>query len=194
VLNQTSTPVPLRLAKRILAGIIIISSASVASATINRGLQFSYEQGVDTALWRVASITQPQKALAEEAPKKLATTKKKVAVSSYFSKPAKGIDWGILHAHNGVDFANKCGTPITAAADGTVTDLGTGWNHGYGNAVTIKHDNGSETYYAHLTDFAVEVGDDVEQGDTIGTMGISGKATGCHLHFEVHGGKNPFVK
>lgn len=93
-----------------------------------------------------------------------------------------------------MDFANKCGTAIVAAADGTVNDIGSGWNGGYGNAVSIRHANGTETYYAHLADIDVVLGEKVAQGEKIGTIGITGKATGCHLHFEVHGGTNPFGK
>lgn len=190
MLTQTSTPVPLRLAKRILAGLIITSSASVASVTLHRGLELNYELGVDTALSRIASVTAPAKALAVEEPKKAAVVKKE----PYFIKPARGIDWGIIHANNGVDIANDCGTTIVAAAAGAVSQVGSGWNGGYGNSVAIKHKNGTETYYAHLTTISVVVGEAVAQGDAIGTMGITGKSTGCHLHFEVHGGTNPFGK
>lgn len=196
MLTQTSTPVPLRIAKRVLAGIIIVSSASVASVILHKGLELNYELGVHTAISRAASITAPSRAIAAEAPKKLATAKKEANVkkASYFIKPAKGIDWGIIHANNGVDIANKCGTAIVAAADGIVSDIGAGWNGGYGNAVSIKHPNGVVTFYAHLEDVLVEIGQSVEQGDLIGNIGLTGKSTGCHLHFEVHGGTNPFGK
>ena len=195
VLTQTSTPVPLRLAKRILAGIIITSSAYVASATINTGLQFGYEKGVESALSRIASVSVTKRALAEEAPKLIASTQavtKKEA--PYFAMPAEGKDWGEIHANNGVDIANTCGTPVVAAAGGAVIEVNSGWNGGYGNAVMIKHGNGSRTYYAHLQDISVQVGSVVEKKDMVGTIGITGKATGCHLHFEVHGGTNPFGK
>lgn len=197
MLTQTSTPVPLRIAKRALAGIIIVSSASVASVTLHRGLELNYKLGVDIALSRAASLTAPARAHASEGPQKLASAKKDARVkkaASYLIKPAKGIDWGIIHANNGVDIASSCGTRIVAAAAGTVKEVGTGWNGGYGNSVLIKHANGTKTFYAHLAAIAVEVGDVVEQGQKIGTVGITGKSTGCHLHFEVHGGKNPFGK
>ena len=67
-----------------------------------------------------------------------------------------------------------------------------GWNGGYGNYIVIKHSNGTQTLYSHLSSNAVVVGDVVEQGENIGVMGNTGKSTGTHLHFEVRGGTNPF--
>jgi len=164
-----------------------------AAASIYTGIEFGVQQGVDTALWRLASVAVPPKVQAlEPTPKKLASKEPVApAPSTALIRPAKGIDWGIIHGNNGVDIANKCGTPIVAAASGTVTEVGSGWNGGYGNAIRIKHKKTS-TYYAHLSEMHVSVGDVVEQGEVIGLMGITGKSTGCHLHFEVRGGSNPF--
>ena len=67
-----------------------------------------------------------------------------------------------------------------------------GWNGGYGNYVVIRHNNGTQTLYAHLSSLSVGVGESVGQGETIGGMGNTGKSTGTHLHFEVRGGRNPF--
>ena len=108
--------------------------------------------------------------------------------------PTTGINWGELHGNNGVDIANRCGTKIRAAAGGTVSSVARGWNRGYGSAVIVEHANGTKTHYAHLSAIHVSPGAEVEQGETIGLMGSTGKSTGCHLHFEVHGGRNPFVK
>jgi murein DD-endopeptidase MepM/ murein hydrolase activator NlpD len=119
-----------------------------------------------------------------------------------FIMPAEGYDWGILHNYNAVDIANSCGTPVVAAADGLVVrdenipDVLGGWNDGYGNFVLIEHAFGNDirTRYAHLASISVQVGDYVKQGQQIGLMGESGEATGCHVHFEVLGAQNPFVK
>ncbi len=122
------------------------------------------------------------------------TVKVKSGVSNgYYTMPAAGKNWGILHGHNGVDIANKCGTAVNAAADGIVASVGQGWNGGYGTDVVLKHDNGTETLYAHLQAASVSQGDEVKQGALLGQMGKTGKATGCHLHVEVHGAKNPFA-
>jgi len=113
----------------------------------------------------------------------------------YFRLPAEGVNWGTLHSKNAVDIANICGTPIFASAEGLVIAADSvGWNNGYGSFVTIEHPIGTKTKYAHLERVGVEVGNYIKQGDVIGDMGQTGDATGCHLHFEIEGAKNPFVK
>ncbi len=85
--------------------------------------------------------------------------------------------------HKGLDIAAKKGTPIYAAADGVVTHSGT--KSTYGKLVIIDHGNGYETYYAHQSKLACEEGDIVEKGDLIGYIGMTGSASGNHLHFEL---------
>ncbi|MDD7428777.1 MAG: peptidoglycan DD-metalloendopeptidase family protein, partial [Oscillospiraceae bacterium] len=87
--------------------------------------------------------------------------------------------------HKGLDIAAPLGTPIYAAADGTVIDVGSGWNGGYGNCVIIQNDDGNITYYAHQSETACEVGEHVEAGQLIGYVGSTGDSSGNHLHFEV---------
>ena len=115
-------------------------------------------------------------------------------VDGFFSPPTVGRRVrGITSYHRGVDIANACGTPIYAAAAGTVTRSdGTGWNGGFGKVIVIKHGNGTETLYAHLSQVIAGQGDGVGQGTLVGLMGTTGRSTGCHLHFEVHSGRNPF--
>lgn len=108
--------------------------------------------------------------------------------------PASGTNWGRIHGNGGVDIANKCGTPIYAAAAGTISLAdGIGWNGGYGKYIKIKHKGGLETLYGHLSVISTEAGQSVAQGQLIGYMGTTGRSTGCHVHFEVHGAKNPFA-
>ncbi len=98
-----------------------------------------------------------------------------------------------IHGYNAVDLAAKIGTPIRSAAGGEViVSKSSGWNGGYGNYMVIKHPNGSQTLYAHTSSNAVGVGATVGAGETIGYVGMSGKSTGAHLHFEVRGASNPF--
>ncbi len=85
--------------------------------------------------------------------------------------------------HGGMDFADRTGSPIIAAADGVVTFVG--WRMGYGNLVEIKHENGFSTRYGHLTRGTVKEGDRVNAGDLVALMGSTGRSTGPHLHFEV---------
>jgi murein DD-endopeptidase MepM/ murein hydrolase activator NlpD len=122
--------------------------------------------------------------------------------NSSFIVPADGFNWGKVHHYNAVDISNKCGTPIRASAEGLVVpdeNFGSGignWNGGYGEFVLIEHPfgDGTRTRYAHLSKILVGVGDYVKQGQQIGIMGDTGDATGCHLHFEVYGAENPFIK
>jgi putative ATPase len=94
---------------------------------------------------------------------------------------------------NAIDIAAPLNTPILASASGKViVSRSGGWNGGYGNYIVIKHDNGTQTLYAHNNENKVSVGDVVKKGDVIALMGSTGKATGIHLHFEVRGAKNPF--
>jgi murein DD-endopeptidase MepM/ murein hydrolase activator NlpD len=114
--------------------------------------------------------------------------------SGYFIRPIKGgrKSQGI-HGHNGVDLANAVGTPVMAAASGKVIVSRTsGYNGGYGSYIVVSHANGTQTLYAHLSSDKVSVGQTVSQGQVIGAIGMTGKTTGPHLHFEVRGGTNPF--
>lgn len=105
-----------------------------------------------------------------------------------------GLIWQGIHGWNAVDIAAPKGTPIHAAAGGTVIIARNngGWNGGYGNYVVITHANGTETLYAHMTHAIVANGQQVGAGQVIGYVGATGLATGPHLHFEVRGAANPF--
>jgi murein DD-endopeptidase MepM/ murein hydrolase activator NlpD len=91
--------------------------------------------------------------------------------------------------HTGVDISAPTGTLIAAAADGIVTFAG--WSSGYGRLLVVNHGNGVETYYAHLSRFAVMEGQEVRRGDEIGEVGSSGRVTAPHLHYEVRLGGAP---
>jgi murein DD-endopeptidase MepM/ murein hydrolase activator NlpD len=92
-------------------------------------------------------------------------------------------------AHEGIDYAANTGTPVRAVAEGTVVRAG--WAGGYGRMVELRHPDGIVTRYGHLSRIAdgVRPGATVQQGDVIGGVGMTGLATGPHLHFElrVHG-------
>jgi murein DD-endopeptidase MepM/ murein hydrolase activator NlpD len=85
--------------------------------------------------------------------------------------------------HKGVDYGAPMGTPIRAVGDGTVDFAG--WQNGYGNVVEIRHSAQRSTLYAHMSRIDVKRGAHVEQGQHIGAVGMTGWATGPHLHFEV---------
>jgi len=92
-----------------------------------------------------------------------------------------GMRWGRLH--EGIDVAASSGTPIWAAAAGTV--IHAGWLGGYGNLVVVDHGNGLSTAYAHASAILVGVGQSVAQGETVSLVGSTGNSSGPHLHFEV---------
>ena len=85
--------------------------------------------------------------------------------------------------HQGIDIAAPAGTHVYAADGGEV--IFTGWNGGFGNLVKIRHDNGHVTYYAHLSSIDVATGQLVYRGQFIGRVGMTGTASGNHLHFEI---------
>ena len=95
------------------------------------------------------------------------------------SAPTKGASTN----HKGVDWALPIGTAVVASNAGTVTKAG--WASGYGYAVYIKHADGRETRYAHLSKVLVKVGQTVSQGQRIALSGNTGRSTGPHLHFEI---------
>lgn len=109
-------------------------------------------------------------------------------------RPISGVKTQGVHGNNGVDFGANIGTPVYAVMDGvvTLTRGGDAWNGGYGNYIVIKHNNGVQTLYAHLSSISINKGQTVEKGQSIGKSGNSGQSTGPHLHFEVRGSKNPF--
>jgi len=112
-------------------------------------------------------------------------------LGSYFVQPTSGRNWGRIHGRNGVDVANSCGTPVYAAADGLVSIADSnGYNGGFGKYIKISHPNGTETLYAHSMKILVSTGQVVARGQQIMLMGTTGRSTGCHLHFEVHGARN----
>lgn len=108
-----------------------------------------------------------------------------------FIWPATGsLTQGYWWGHRAIDIAAYTGAPIYAADGGFVSFAG--WTDiGYGYLLVIDHANGYATYYAHLSGFYVSVGDRVDRGDLIATMGSTGNSTGPHLHFEIRLGNMP---
>lgn len=90
---------------------------------------------------------------------------------------------GYSRLHSGTDFGADYGTPVWASKSGEV--IFAGWNGGYGNCVIIAHEGGLSTLYGHMSELAVNEGERVGQGETIGWVGSTGASTGPHLHFEV---------
>jgi murein DD-endopeptidase MepM/ murein hydrolase activator NlpD len=85
--------------------------------------------------------------------------------------------------HQGLDISLEKGSPVYATADGTVESAA--YNGDYGNLIVLKHGFGLTTRYGHLSAFAVKAGQSVKRGDVIGYVGMTGRATGPHLHYEI---------
>lgn len=114
----------------------------------------------------------------------LRTPLKSFRISSHFG-PRKHPVLGYNRMHKGVDFAAPTGTPIRAAGDGVIQEIG--MKGAYGNFVLVKHNNTYSTAYAHASRFAKNLhpGSRVKQGQIIAYVGKTGRATGAHLHYEV---------
>jgi murein DD-endopeptidase MepM/ murein hydrolase activator NlpD len=109
-------------------------------------------------------------------------------ISSYFARSRFHPVLRIRRAHQGIDYAAGTGTPVSTVGDGTIIQAG--WSGGYGKLVVVRHPNGWQTRYGHLSRIAkgLKKGRCVEQGQTIGHVGSTGLSTGPHLHYEVRVG------
>lgn len=107
-------------------------------------------------------------------------------ISSHFSLNRKHPVLHIIRAHKGTDYAAARGTPIRATGDGKVAFAGV--KSGYGNVIILEHGQGYQTLYGHMNNFAkgMRSGARVSQGDVIGYVGMTGLASGPHLHYEFH--------
>jgi murein DD-endopeptidase MepM/ murein hydrolase activator NlpD len=106
-----------------------------------------------------------------------------IRISSRFSTARKHPILGRVRKHDGVDYAANSGTPIMAAGDGRIAFAG--WKNGYGRTIIVDHGRGYTTLYGHLSRFGKsKTGARVRQGETIGFVGMSGLASGPHLHYE----------
>ncbi|EHR59516.1 M23 family metallopeptidase [Saccharomonospora cyanea] len=126
---------------------------------------------------RLEREAEERRRAAEEAARpKFVTPAQGVFTSGY------GARWGTTHY--GIDIANSIGTPIVAAADGTVIEAGPA--SGFGLWVRVQLDDGTIHVYGHMESYSVSVGQRVKAGEQIAVIGNRGQSTGPHLHFEVH--------
>lgn len=191
--------------RTIVKGDTLKSIAKKYNADANEIAQFN---GLDPAADLVVGSTViiPGGEAAPAAPKTSKSSARKIgnepfrggsgdAQPGYYANPIPGaLVTQSIHGWNGIDLGAARGTPVHAAADGTVIVARNngGWNGGYGNYVVITHTNGTQTLYGHLKSAIVAPGQSVLSGQTIGYEGSTGESTGPHLHFEVRGAANPF--
>jgi murein DD-endopeptidase MepM/ murein hydrolase activator NlpD len=151
----------------------------IAATFINRGKRFSafrFTSGAGETLFYTEDGRPLRKAF-------LRTPVDFTRITSLFSAGRLHPILGTMRAHRGVDYAAPPGTPIRAAGDGKIAFRG--WQAGYGNVVILQHGGHYSTLYGHMSRFANEqLGQRVAQGQTIGFVGMTGLATGPHLHYE----------
>ncbi len=178
--------------------------AALYKADVNDILQAN-DISIDTQLNVGDKLLIPDAQKAEESDKPVKDLKASIAkdkkyyevhptknLSSYYINPVPSARKSQgLHDGNAVDLAAPIGTPIRAAAAGTVIFAKTGYNGGFGNLVIISHANGTQTLYAHQSRIGTSMGEHVSQGEVIGYVGSTGRSTGPHLHFAVKGARNP---
>lgn len=102
-------------------------------------------------------------------------------ITSRFSTSRKHPVLGYARAHNGVDYYAPMGAPVNSVAPGVVTMAG--WTNGGGRTVKVRHPNGYETEYLHLSAIEVRAGERISQGELVGRVGKTGLVTGVHLHY-----------
>jgi len=112
-------------------------------------------------------------------------------ISSGFSSSRLHPVTGKRRPHYGIDYAAPVGTPVLASAGGRVVFAG--WSGGGGKTVKIRHSNGVTTYYLHLSQIAVKVGETVSQGERIGAVGATGVVTGPHLDYRIQDARGKFI-
>lgn len=149
-----------------------------------RGLS-GYLDSAAPGLEQIATILAGQKEIMSEIPNIWPIQGGSGHISMYFGQNENPFSGGQWYLHNGIDISTfRVGDPVIAAADGKVIDAS--YDPGLGNCVTIQHSHGFLTRYGHLRSFRVTKGQQVVQGQPVGTLGNTGKTTGPHLHYEVH--------
>ncbi|HEY0475385.1 MAG TPA: M23 family metallopeptidase [Kribbella sp.] len=134
---------------------------------------------------RASSLATAKAAAAAAAEKaRTSATRCEIMISGYHITAGfgqGGSRWASVHT--GTDFAAPIGTPIRSVMKGVV--LSASFAGPYGRQVRIRHEDGTETWYNHMSKFSVTVGETVYAGDQVGAVGVTGNTTGPHLHFEV---------
>lgn len=161
-------------------------SGELAQREIERlqGLS-GYIDSAVPGLEQIATILAGQKEIMSEIPNIWPIQGGIGHISMYFGQNENPFSGGQWYLHNGIDISTfRTGDSVIAAADGKVID--TSYDASLGNCVTIQHSHGFLTRYGHLRSFKVTKGQQVVQGQVIGTLGNTGQTTGPHLHYEVH--------
>ncbi|MGC4975498.1 M23 family metallopeptidase [Streptomyces sp. DT199] len=163
-----------------------VQAQAAAQAKVAKAEALKAEKAVKAAAAKKAAEKKAaaKKAAAKKAKPSWVDPVKKYSLSASFAQ--NGGMWA--HKHSGQDFAVPSGTQVVAAHGGTVVKAGgngAGDGPAYGNAVVIKHGNGTYSQYAHLSKVTVHIGQIVKTGQEIAKSGNTGNSSGPHLHFEI---------
>ncbi|MFE0775897.1 M23 family metallopeptidase [Streptomyces sp. NPDC058861] len=174
-------------------GKAVVPTAATASAAVAAQAETQAHLAAQVKAAAAKTVTVKATAVKATATKKATAAKKAPAwvkpVGSYTLSASfnqGGAMWA--HKHSGQDFAVPVGTPVKAAAAGTVVKAGPyggGDGPAYGNAIVVKHANGKYSQYAHLSKIQVKIGQKVGAGQKIALSGNTGNSSGPHLHFEI---------
>jgi len=175
----------------------IIYYNGLEKEALDRGVEIIIPDGELVAIPSLEDVIPKKTPSAPSANTKVPVKKLPVSASitelsdptGFFGLPLQtGIRTQRIHGYNGVDIGVPIGTPVYAAASGTViVAKNSGYNGGYGLYLVIAHDNGLQTLYAHLSKNLVTQGAVVRKGEQVALSGNTGRSTGPHLHFEVRG-------
>ena len=152
--------------------------------------EFAQVETCVNELYKQKQVVKVTKSSSGIPPSSMNTSSKKVNLGISLIRPTTGVitsRFGLRSRdnHKGIDIGTAKGTPIYAAAAGTVSVSSYGYNGGYGNYIIINHGNGVQTVYAHCSSLVATVGQEVSQGQLIARVGSTGISTGNHLHLEV---------
>lgn len=171
---------------RVTAAQALAPAEVAAPADVNERLATALDEGYKAALAQPKTPTSDASRASRSREQPAPTASAEPGGS--FARPgagrltsAYGRRWGRLHA--GIDLAAGMGSPVRAAAAGVV--VSGGWESGYGKVVRVRHAEGTQTVYAHMSAVLVDGGDRVSAGALVGREGNTGRSTGAHLHFEV---------
>ncbi|MFF2652478.1 M23 family metallopeptidase [Streptomyces sp. NPDC058045] len=172
--------------------VAVVAAGLGASAVLGAGVAAAADTGAAPAT-TVASVQAKAQTAKAAATKKAADAKKAASwvkpVSHYTLSASFAQNGGMWsHKHSGQDFAVPVGTSVMATHGGTVVKAGPnggGDGPAYGNAIVIKHGNGTYSQYAHLSRIDVRIGEQVKTGEHIALSGNTGNSSGPHLHFEI---------
>ncbi|MDB5048140.1 MAG: yebA2 [Fibrobacteres bacterium] len=154
---------------------------SLAPMKTDVGASLRRARSISSYLDSTLDLLQQRAALVEGLPTTSPVSREAIPTREFGYSPDPFTGRKALHA--GVDFSQQAGAPIFAAGGGTVVEVQKDLL--WGNCIRIDHGRGVETFYAHLQELEVKQGQKVIRGQTIGTMGMTGVATGVHLHYEL---------